>query len=189
MKRIGYIIRSYPRLSQTFIMHEILALEEIGVQLQLFPITDPREPIVQAQAADVRAPVEYLDHAPQRGRAAALADHLRTALAAPIRYVDTIYYVVRNTELDETTKTAAKVDALRRYFTKAAPADAAWAVYFLSGRKPKQVVPTKKRWSDYTQLELMNTPQEEFQALMGKDWTQVPKHVLVIAMQRQVASK
>jgi glycosyltransferase involved in cell wall biosynthesis len=112
MKRIGYIIRSYPRLSQTFIMHEILALEEIGVQLQLFPITDPREPIVQAQAADVRAPVEYLDHAPQRGRAAALADHLRAALAAPIRYVDTIYYVVRKTELDEGYTAASRWECL-----------------------------------------------------------------------------
>ncbi len=87
MKRIGYIIRSYPRLSQTFIMHEILALEEIGVQLRLFPITDPREPIVQAQAAEVRAPVEYLERAPQRGWAASIADHLRAAIAAPLRYV------------------------------------------------------------------------------------------------------
>ena len=31
-----------------------------------------------------------------------------------------------------------------RYFAEAAPADAAWAVYFLIGRKPRQVVPTGK---------------------------------------------
>src|SRR5436309_4663137 len=46
--------------------------------------------------------------------------------------------------LDETTKTSAKVAALARYFAAAPPADAAWAVYFLVGRKPKQVVPSKK---------------------------------------------
>ena len=45
-------------------------------------------------------------------------------------------------ELDATTSTAAKVAALKRYFADAAPADAAWAVYFLSGGKPRQVVPT-----------------------------------------------
>jgi DNA ligase 1 len=45
-------------------------------------------------------------------------------------------------ELDTTTGTAAKVDALRRYFDDAPPADAAWATYFLSGGKPQQVVPT-----------------------------------------------
>src|SRR5262245_33516578 len=101
MKRIGYIIRSYPRLSQTFILHEILALEEIGIHLDLFPITDPHEPVVQPQAAAVRAPIEYLDTATQRTRAAALADHLRAALATPIRYVKTIGYVLRNSQLDE----------------------------------------------------------------------------------------
>jgi len=45
-------------------------------------------------------------------------------------------------ELDATTSTSAKVDALKRYFVRAAPADAAWAVYFLAGGKPRQVVPT-----------------------------------------------
>lgn len=46
--------------------------------------------------------------------------------------------------LDETTKTSEKVDALTRYFANAPASDAAWAVYFLIGRKPRQVVPSKK---------------------------------------------
>src|SRR5690606_35182360 len=46
--------------------------------------------------------------------------------------------------LDETTKTNEKLEALVRYFSSAPPADAAWAVYFLSGRKPRQVVPTRR---------------------------------------------
>jgi DNA ligase-1 len=37
--------------------------------------------------------------------------------------------------LDATTKTGAKVAALRAYFASAPPADAAWALYFLSGRR------------------------------------------------------
>jgi len=45
--------------------------------------------------------------------------------------------------LDETTKTTEKVAAMVRYFAAVPAADAAWAVYFLTGRKPKQVVPTK----------------------------------------------
>ena len=48
------------------------------------------------------------------------------------------------TALDETTKTTEKVEALTAYFLKAASRDAAWAVYFLIGRKPKQVVPSGK---------------------------------------------
>lgn len=46
------------------------------------------------------------------------------------------------TELDATTSTTAKVQAMQRYFAQAQPADAAWAVYFLAGGKPRQVVRT-----------------------------------------------
>jgi DNA ligase 1 len=44
--------------------------------------------------------------------------------------------------LDASTATAAKVQALVRYFGVAPAADAAWAVYFLAGGKPRQVLPT-----------------------------------------------
>jgi DNA ligase 1 len=45
-------------------------------------------------------------------------------------------------DLDASTSTAAKVAALARHFRAAEAADAAWAVYFLAGGKPRQVVPT-----------------------------------------------
>ena len=45
-------------------------------------------------------------------------------------------------ELDASTATSAKVEALKRYFRAAPPVDAAWAVYFLAGGRPRQVVPT-----------------------------------------------
>jgi DNA ligase-1 len=47
-------------------------------------------------------------------------------------------------ELDSTTKTNEKIDALRRYFTAADPADIAWAVHFLIGRRPKRLIETRK---------------------------------------------
>jgi glycosyltransferase involved in cell wall biosynthesis len=100
MTRIGYIIRSYPRLSQTFIVNEILALEQIGVDLHLFPIADPREPIVQAQVGEVRAPVDYLEAATRRPRAAIAAEHLRALLAAPMGYLRALSYVLRRKDLD-----------------------------------------------------------------------------------------
>ncbi|WP_426105007.1 ATP-dependent DNA ligase [Massilia sp. TSP1-1-2] len=47
------------------------------------------------------------------------------------------------TELDETTATNRKLEALQGYFGSAAPENAAWAVYFLAGGKPRQAVPSK----------------------------------------------
>jgi DNA ligase-1 len=46
-------------------------------------------------------------------------------------------------ELDASTSSLAKQAALQRYLREADPADAAWAVYFLAGGKPRQLVPTK----------------------------------------------
>ncbi len=47
-------------------------------------------------------------------------------------------------EIDQTTRTSEKVDALVQYFTSADPADAAWAVWFLSGNRPKRLVPVRR---------------------------------------------
>ena len=47
------------------------------------------------------------------------------------------------TRLDATTSSNSKLAALQDYFGRATPADAAWAVYFLAGGRPRRVVPTK----------------------------------------------
>jgi DNA ligase 1 len=44
--------------------------------------------------------------------------------------------------LDASTSTSHKVEAMQRYFAEAPQDDAAWAVYFLAGGKPRQAVPT-----------------------------------------------
>lgn len=58
--------------------------------------------------------------------------------------------------IETTTRTNEKVAVMARYFAEAAPADAAWALYFLSGRKPRQVVPAPKMatWA----MEMANLP-------------------------------
>lgn len=43
-------------------------------------------------------------------------------------------------QLDATNSTNRKLRAMEAYFRSADPADAAWAVYFLTGRKPKRLV-------------------------------------------------
>jgi DNA ligase-1 len=59
-------------------------------------------------------------------------------------------------DLDETTKTNAKVDAMAAYFRIAAPADAAWAVYFLTGNRPKRLIGVRKlaQWA----MEIADVP-------------------------------
>ncbi len=81
-------------------------------------------------------------------------------------------------ELDATTATSAKVDALKRYFSAAAPADAAWAVYFLSGGKPRQVVPSGVLWA--TACRQAGIPEWLFDASYQAvgDFSETVAHVL-----------
>ncbi len=60
-------------------------------------------------------------------------------------------------ELEQTNKTNEKVEALKFYFERADARDAAWALYFLSGRKPRQIVPSKKlrEWA----IEISDIPE------------------------------
>jgi DNA ligase-1 len=44
--------------------------------------------------------------------------------------------------IDATTSTNAKVAAMVKYFSGAPPADAAWAIFFLTGRRLKRLVPS-----------------------------------------------
>ncbi len=64
--------------------------------------------------------------------------------------------------LDETTSTNRKIDAMVNYFRRAPAEDAIWAVSFLIGRKPCQVVPTRRlmQWA----AELSGVPEWLFDA-------------------------
>lgn len=58
--RIGYIVKVYPRYSETFIVNEILAHEEAGLSIELFSLRPSRDTHFQDAIARVRAPVTYL---------------------------------------------------------------------------------------------------------------------------------
>ena len=48
--------------------------------------------------------------------------------------------------LDRTTSTNAKLAALEAYFRSAPPGDAAWALFFLGGRRLKRLLPSRVLW-------------------------------------------
>jgi len=58
--KVGYVVSTWPRLSQTFVLNEILALERLGVSLRIFSVKDPGGEPVHGAVAQVRARVTYL---------------------------------------------------------------------------------------------------------------------------------
>jgi glycosyltransferase involved in cell wall biosynthesis len=94
---VVYLLRSYPRLSQTFVLDEIRALERLGVHLKIVAITDPRERMRQPEVAEVGAPVTYLEGlSPLRS----ITSHARVAGRFPFRYLRTLLLVARSKESD-----------------------------------------------------------------------------------------
>ena len=74
-------------------------------------------------------------HAPPAAALRRAVARLRPLTPLPMRRFADLYCA-----LDASTKTNAKVAALVAYFRAAPPADAAWATYFLTGRKLKRAV-------------------------------------------------
>jgi glycosyltransferase involved in cell wall biosynthesis len=63
--QIAYVIKMFPRLSETFILNEVLELERQGVRLHIFSMKRPTESVAHLHNKEVRAAVTYL---PERFR-------------------------------------------------------------------------------------------------------------------------
>jgi glycosyltransferase involved in cell wall biosynthesis len=57
---IGYVLKRYPRYSETFVVNEILELERSGARLHIFSLRHPEDGHFQDAISRVRAPVTYL---------------------------------------------------------------------------------------------------------------------------------
>jgi glycosyltransferase involved in cell wall biosynthesis len=62
-RSVAYVMNGFPRLSETFIAHEIHQLERLGQSLRLFSVKREREPLVHPVVGAIRAPLVYLPEA------------------------------------------------------------------------------------------------------------------------------
>jgi len=59
--KIAYLIKCFPRLSETFILHEVLELERQGLPLRIFSLLEPAGKVNKA-VQNVQAPITYIPH-------------------------------------------------------------------------------------------------------------------------------
>ncbi len=57
---LGYVVKRYPRFSETFIVNEILAHERAGVPVHIFALRRVNETHFQSILSQVRSPVTYI---------------------------------------------------------------------------------------------------------------------------------
>lgn len=94
--KIAYLMKCFPRLSETFILHEVLELERQGLPLRIFSLLAPSGKVNKA-VQDVQAQVTYIPHGFPVGMQLLLAaagrrflknpwSFLRVCLAALVRF-------------------------------------------------------------------------------------------------------
>ena len=78
MRPVAYLLKMYPRFSETFVLNEILELERQGVPVRIYSLKKPDDGVFHADLARVRAPVTYV---PDRVRELLSAQREATAAA------------------------------------------------------------------------------------------------------------
>ena len=75
--RVGYVVKVFPRLSETFVINEIRELERRGVEVSIFTLHAPAAEVPHRLLATLRAPITRVDALPEPSDA-----ECRTASAA-----------------------------------------------------------------------------------------------------------
>jgi glycosyltransferase involved in cell wall biosynthesis len=84
--RVAYVLKMYPRFSETFVLSELLELERQGVELRVFSLRKPDDGIFHADVARLRARVTYLPESPFLDPGPFVAAHRELYAADPRRY-------------------------------------------------------------------------------------------------------
>lgn len=89
--RVAYVMSRFPKLTETFVLDEILELERSGVSVEVFPLWRESADVVHPEAR----PVVSRAHFTPTLDAAILGDNARCLLRAPARYLGTLATLVR----------------------------------------------------------------------------------------------
>ncbi|MDQ3978028.1 MAG: glycosyltransferase [Actinomycetota bacterium] len=109
---IVYVVRSFPRLSQTFVLDEMLRLEHLGARIELFTLEASGETLVQPDVARLRATPAVLP-------VASFAQHVLVALAAPRRYLTAALAAARQVQHEQGYHAESRFRAFGRAVTLA----------------------------------------------------------------------
>lgn len=99
---IGLLVKTYPKISETFILEEILGLERQGLRLQIFSLRRPSDAVSHAATGAVRAPVSYMPPDGVREAIPVITAHLALIVKSPWRYLKALLFLHRCAERNRT---------------------------------------------------------------------------------------
>lgn len=137
---LGMLVKTWPKLSETFILEEVLGLERAGMALRLYALAPPSDEIQHPVVASVRAPLVCVPPPVARHALGYLWRHLGQAVASPLRYARALKAAFEQGTVDEFLRGGWLAAQLRRdgvahlhaHFIST-PADVAAAASAVSG--------------------------------------------------------
>ena len=137
-------MKAFPRISETFIINEILELERQGFDLHIYALNHPADTWRHRLADQVRSPITYLPEPLIRALPSVLTAHGRLALRFPVRYMSAMRRVLTSWDLDlivrfvQTAYLIRLLDRDRIAHLHAgfvhAPGSVAWLTHIITGR-------------------------------------------------------
>ncbi len=92
---LAYILKGYPRISETFISNEILLLERLGFSMRLFPMRRGREDFCHDSVKQIRARIDYLPTELLIDLPRLIGPNILCAVKQPARYRQALKTAVR----------------------------------------------------------------------------------------------
>src|SRR5262245_15230909 len=91
--KVAYIMSRFPKLTETFVLYEMLALEQLGVQVELYPLLRERATVMHPEA------VAMLDRAHFQPFLSwpILRAQMRFLRRKPRAYLGTLWALLRST--------------------------------------------------------------------------------------------
>src|SRR5256714_215118 len=92
---IGFLVKAYPKISETFILEELLGLERNGLRPHIFSMRQPTDAVCYDASGTVRAPVTYLPSAGVSNAMQGVRAHVALIVGKPWRYLQALVFVLR----------------------------------------------------------------------------------------------
>ena len=95
---IGFLVKIYPKISETFILEELLGLERHGLRPHIFSMHQPTDAVSHEANGAVRAPVTYLPPAGVSNTMPGVRAHIALIVKRPWRYLQALLFALRREE-------------------------------------------------------------------------------------------
>lgn len=93
--KVAYILKMFPRFSETFILSEVLELEREGAEPQIFSLKNPNDGRVHADFSKVQAPIHYVELTGWKDIPQILRYHIQVMGWDPVRYFKVLNRTLR----------------------------------------------------------------------------------------------